>query len=1679
MRKRIAFCAVLFALALSCFILAACSQEQTGQLEDYTYTYHGVFEDEHDSTVSIDGSLDDAIWQNKSYFTNTAAATNLVNDVHIGVTAAMTQKGVYVGAYATDSAVQYLSPFNERNTNWRFYITMPEVEEYNAAIVKSFRVDLETTKSTNGAHVSSEAVWDEETGRFTVELFVSWRALGVDTSVYEGGVPDAIKLYTVYRVVADASGNSYYDIYSGFGGTTEPTMYPLYDADGYTLVDAENAVVGDAYNGYAKTNAWDISKEAEGEVSVAGDNWQVIFFREAYSSSFAAETYVEYRSGEFDSYSKLGLLALIDPVNFRAMLLNTATSNVTANPEGGYAINSAGIYGLTYYPSAMWDLQHLVTDGTVDMAKYGNKVKLKMVKDGSRLYYFVNDTFVYAEVCQYMEGDALAGFYALGSDAVFSDYRYADLAGDEEALAQELSGAVRIQTSYGVGGSLSADAIAVKSGGSFALTFENWAGYVLDSVTINGTERLTQLAETAQDGVMTLADVDEDVAVAAQFAPLSAAETATFRILDNNGSPVSATVLIESTSNELHRWQVSAPASAAGYTISLPAGRYTATIDSPGLRRLVYEFEVAAGGENAYAPQLELAMIGNVETDDFSVASSQTGWDYSEEYLGVMNATSSANWQFVYFTGHYDDTAVIEMTVTNATPSGTDGREDYSGLLWTVYNGSERLSVGPINARIRNYPGGVYTPNYENLTGYVYSNTFGSPGNSVSLVFARQGNTYYFFERNGSRYSLVYTYENSSVNGDAIYGFTITADETKIVNLRFSDMSICSGADAEERIAGLIASSTFTSDLFGDVTVNNTTLETNTGIFSVAKETDGSETLTGTNGAFSAAWFKDASTVSDTVLIETTVENLEAGSDGYPQAGFMVSDGTNKIALTLIAQRVRVFPNGVYTSSFIQSDPVLTNSLQGGQDNTGPVRVAFIRYEGTYYFFEVTETGGEKAYRYLWELDGSDPRLAPIGSAAAAYGLTLNTTSGTVTFSDTSVLAGTAAEESIQAILASREDPNFEGTYFGSVTVGGSTLHTAEADFDFSAEASGTVTATANSNTKRAWFKDSASDTALIRMTVTNHQATGFDQWSAIGFTLFDGTNYVDILSINGKVRVWPSGSGSNVQTSDPVMTNVGSATPVEMAYIRYEGEHYIFEYKDGAWALCWSSDASYGIAMTGSYTLSIAADAAAAYGIRFNSGGSAEDVELSGISIAVGSAATSAIEEILASLEEEPEPEPDTTYNGTLFGTAQGDGFTTETQAADFDFSAEASGTVTATMSSNNKRAWFINSYSDTALIQMTVQNNLPAGCDPYAAVGFTVYDGTNYFDVLTMYGYICIFDDGGSSYVRTGTALPNLGTTSDPVTIVYIRSGGHHYFLEKQADGSYTLCWSSDVSYNITLNGEYTDPIGTAAAVYGIRFRTGGSAADVDLNNISIAVGSAATSAIEGILASLEEEPEPEPDMGIFGSVTVNEVTLDTATDVFAEADGVLTAKNGTIEDRDHPGDTDVAWFKDVVSDTVLIQTTITSLYSQGGYSDGWPQAGVYVSDGTNKFAVTLIAQKVRVFYAGLSNSDSYVTTSNAVMQGSLQQASTDAVEIAFIRYNGEYYLFEKVGSAWVERWASNSDVSMTASYTLPTMGESAYGLVMNTTSGAVTFTDTSVQSGTDAESAIQAILGQSAAG
>ncbi|MDE6273437.1 MAG: hypothetical protein K2L87_00110, partial [Clostridiales bacterium] len=328
----------------------------------------------------------------------------------------------------------------------------------------------------------------------------------------------------------------------------------------------------------------------------------------------------------------------------------------------------------------------------------------------------------------------------------------------------------------------------------------------------------------------------------------------------------------------------------------------------------------------------------------------------------------------------------------------------------------------------------------------------------------------------------------------------------------------------------------------------------------------------------SAAYFKDK--VGETAVVKATIHNYWTSGDKYSQAGFIINDGTNKVAMLLINKRIYIYPNGVYTGSSIKPNPSLTGSILG--DAATDLKMTLVRYDGVYYMFE--EVNGEQ--KEVLRLSATDSGIANI-TGDAAYGFTVymaDNVTGRISFSDFSALVGaeavTEAEELLDAILHP-VDPPFEAGIFGDIEVNGIEVKAEQELFDYTNVATEIVGSKHEATPVATYFKNVVSDTVIIKASFKNDWTSG-DQYSQMGFAITDGTRSVYVLAINRRVRVHYYNGASKVRedtnaTSATALSgSVLGATPanvgVKLTFIRYNGTYYLYEeMSEGTYNLVWS----------------------------------------------------------------------------------------------------------------------------------------------------------------------------------------------------------------------------------------------------------------------------------------------------------------------------------------------------------------------------------------------------------------------------------------------------------------------------------------------------------------------------
>ena len=166
----------------------------------YEMDYHSYCTYEHDADIDIDGVLDESCWQGKKWYTNTYLDNVNGNRPVVRLTAFPTEKGVYIGSVVEDTN---LMDNGERaplaNSNWELRVTADNVgqERGNSAVyLTSYNIDMK------GENFGIQPNFDRavkvvgelnsgDTTSATLEMFIPWESLGIDTSL---GVPESFRI---------------------------------------------------------------------------------------------------------------------------------------------------------------------------------------------------------------------------------------------------------------------------------------------------------------------------------------------------------------------------------------------------------------------------------------------------------------------------------------------------------------------------------------------------------------------------------------------------------------------------------------------------------------------------------------------------------------------------------------------------------------------------------------------------------------------------------------------------------------------------------------------------------------------------------------------------------------------------------------------------------------------------------------------------------------------------------------------------------------------------------------------------------------------------------------------------------------------------------------------------------------------------------------------------------------------------------------------------------------------------------------------------------------------------------------------------------------------------------------------------------------------------------------------
>ena len=607
----IAVCAAAFLLTAGGLLsLTACGKLADGP--EYEYSYDKPFAPEADTFMTVDGKLDEPQWQGQNRMVHTS------DGITITATTVFTEKGLYVGVEALDTNVQWYSRSNfEDNSNFHIRIAgdgEPNYDIGNPSMQHpmryyDFNIDAQTARSyletpyIAKAYVVGE-VNSAETTSISAELFVAWEDMLLTGDDFgEQGYPDSMGVFVSYRKVEGEENPDNIDLIPSFNEDYRYQTYFRYGPEGLKNVYT-SAEMGNANGGPAASDRWTIDDETRTAVSVE-NRTQVLWFKDGYAQNFMLEATIE--QGELPDgplgYPTPGLISYGNADAYKLFGFD------------GAALANSGVLHLASgdRTDGMQILDKRTQDEDVQTGYADTKVTLRLIKWGTKYYYFYNDEYWLSEEMVDHTGGAYAGLFSNGK-ATFTDYSFTNFDGREEDLRAELAKYMYLVTVPGVmaRGSIVADKLAVKHGDSLTLTFRSGsAGYVLTELYDGGNDIYDVVTREMKDSVYTFTpDADVDItAVYSEFPREARVSVLLPLVNEETGEPVfDASYVITCDSNQVLRYNGTAN-SRGNIVITLPkAGEYSVGGD---VKRNVsvsgnYTVTVEAGGYHDFETSFTL-----------------------------------------------------------------------------------------------------------------------------------------------------------------------------------------------------------------------------------------------------------------------------------------------------------------------------------------------------------------------------------------------------------------------------------------------------------------------------------------------------------------------------------------------------------------------------------------------------------------------------------------------------------------------------------------------------------------------------------------------------------------------------------------------------------------------------------------------------------------------------------------------------------------------------------------------------------------------------------------------------------------------------------------------------------------------------------------------------------------
>lgn len=985
--KLLALGGIVVALsALSTGGLVACKKPVHNNPEDqppsdyndeYDWEFAKPFVGEKDADMTIDGVLDESRWQDKNWLYHKEKGVNL------SYTTAFTEKGLYIAAIAEDENMQWndiRSFYN--NSSFRFYIVSNVATQYYCFDCMSFYVDEKNCATRFQTPFDAKAVRsenDDGVPTLTAEFFATWEDLHYEVDS-ETGMPEYAKIVPMYRYVENfkSADNAFLKpVFTEIGGTTNEGRINnnlKFGKNGYINVDVEGAELGNAANGFAKSDGWDLTnilgdKTGEKSVRTTVEHGQAIFFKGIYSSRYVYSVDMKIHGAINDLYPSGGVCDMKSATEFNCLRIVGEDFLKEDNPSLSYHL-------LNFYVGGWEDVRYgnrKLNAGETD------KINIKVIKDDTKYYYILNGEYAFSKDIDWLGGKTCPGLYTLGCDAEYTNWQVTDLEGasNDAKFEAELNKYVyKIDISDKIsGGAITTDKLAVLRTGSekIKLNVKPTKGYILTDLKINGQSVYDTLIPTMTDGTIEIT-VDKNLSVDATFTslPLQNCVRISGALKANDGNPIINMPYEAKDGGEHSELLYSSGLSTANGMFDiylLRAGTYTIggrTIKSSGVYDLNFDGVVRGyknktihidtkdaqfAGSTYRMDDLVfegLNIGGNVYYSDGSVATSETdGWDLSGYESGELIAKHGSAGRRLYFAGNATEHAIINVTFNHkgTAPASVTAEQPMAGVSMRAADGTY-YSVMIFNNKLCVMPNSVWEnnlyPDPENSPGY---NLTDQKDTDLSFCFIKTDDNIFVFYKKGNDWLKIFDVKDARIDGEKAFSFMVNESADYDWSVAFKNYSIERSNDRVD------IESTLKNYLGRTLTIGN----------GVSASVNGKPVLGGSNNVM----------LGDTVTLSM---NITSGQ---------------KVAFKIDGEQIATVINGnTATATFTVTDNAsisydtaydVTGTVTGGNNNTtvtivndsGSVvysakgaSINAILSNGTYYATAVGNSKVSQAYRF-------------------------------------------------------------------------------------------------------------------------------------------------------------------------------------------------------------------------------------------------------------------------------------------------------------------------------------------------------------------------------------------------------------------------------------------------------------------------------------------------------------------------------------------------------------------------------------------------------------------------------------------------------------------------------------------------------------------------------------------